>query len=123
MKEKNNAWELIGLDFLFLPQYFLKGICQKFKRKKLTSCCPVLSKKFFFKKKIFEKKIFFKKKKSENSDPPSLETLLKAKNTFFTIKKSCFWRTNFRKLVTMVSWHIHQPSLPMVLEGTFMPVF
>ena len=77
---------------------------------------PSVVQKIFFQKKNFWKKNFFQKKNFENSDPPSLETLLKSKNLFFTIKKSVFWYTNSRKLVTMVIWHRHQSTLRKVLE-------
>ena len=82
----------------------------------------MLSKKFY---KNFRRTIplnHFKKKNPENSDPPSLETLLKAENMFLPSNISFFWYTFVRKMVTWVSCYRHQSTLPMVLD-TFTPAF
>ena len=100
-----------------------KGIRQKFNCRKLTSCCPVLSKKFY---KNFRRTIplnHFKKNNPENSDPPSLETLLKAENVFLPSNISFFWYTFVRKMVTWVSCYRHQSTLPMVLETSIRGFF
>ena len=83
---------------------------------------PLGSKNFY---KNFHRTIplsHFKKKNPKNSDPPSLETLLKAENMFLPSNISFFWYTFVRKMVTWVSCYRHQSTLPMVLD-TFTPAF